>query len=168
MFPIHCAVLGGSIELVKWLAETHLCPLSVAHDTKTGRKLSVQTSASRTLLDLAMQGRPKTEILGFLFSKGLSATDVKDAALVPKTLEAILKAGGASGIIQPVQTIPDDPPDETSISCVEDACCLCYERPMDCVLTPCGHQMCCAECGDQLETCPVCKARCTVLKVFRQ
>ena len=179
MFPVHCAVLGGNLDLVKWLVDTHLCPISVVKDPRNGRMLSVQTSASRTLLDLAMAGsRPKIDILYYLVGKNLSTTDVKDASVIPKTLEAILKAGSppssfgsqhASGDEEHPHVIPmvTDSCDETSISCIEDACCLCYERPMDCALTPCGHVVCCTECGEQLRECPLCKSQCSILRIFR-
>ena len=167
MFPIHCAVMGGSLELVKWLVESHLCPLSVQSDHRTGRSISVQTSASRTLLDLAMTGRPKIDILMYLIQKGLSIEDVKDPSLAPKTLEIIMKSGGIStGSIREIDVVACHA--EESVATLEDACNLCCERAMDCVLQPCGHQVCCTECGKQLENCPVCKLNCSVLRIFRQ
>ena len=86
--------MGGSLELVKWLVETQLCPLSGQRDHVTNRLFSVQTSASRTLLDLTMTGRPKLQILTYLVQKGLSVEDVKDKTLIPKTLELLLINGG--------------------------------------------------------------------------
>ena len=86
--------MGGSIELVQWLVETQLCPLSGQRDPVTNRLSSVQTSASRTLLDLTMTGRPKLQILTYLVQKGLSVEDVKDKTLIPKTLELLLINGG--------------------------------------------------------------------------
>ena len=173
MFPIHCAVMGGSLEIVQWLVDTQLCPISVKTDSN-GRKVSVQTSASRTLLDLAMTGvmRSKVDILVYLLRKGLTVYDVKDTSLIPKTLEAILKTGNAEthGLL-PSCNIDDTDnmvlDDETDTAQDENSCCLCYERSMDCVLTPCGHQLCCSECGQQLQNCPLCKVACTVLRVFR-
>ncbi|GAX16981.1 hypothetical protein FisN_5Hh360 [Fistulifera solaris] len=171
MFPIHTAVMGGSFELVRWLVDVQLCPISVRTDPKTGSMLSVQTSAGRTLLDLAMTGlRPKLDILVFLIRKGLTLTDVKNPALVPKTLEAILKAGYPLDSALPTKAvdIPVDGSVEETSTCIEDLCCLCCEQSMDCVLTPCGHQMCCITCGQQLKQCPLCKTDCSALKVFRQ
>ena len=55
--------MGGNVELVKWLVEKEDCPLSVRRDPKSGMSYSVQTSAGRTLFDLAMTGKPKIEIL---------------------------------------------------------------------------------------------------------
>lgn len=166
MFPVHCAVMGGSLEIVKWLIDVQLCPISAKADPKTGRALSVQTSSQRTLLDLAMTGKPKLDILSFLIMKGLSIDDVKDRSLAPKTLEALMKAG-----IRCDEQMPQDlhvvEPLEESIATIEDACNICLEKTMDCVLSPCGHQFCCSDCGKRLTNCPVCKAECSVLKIFR-
>ena len=88
MFPVHCAVLGGSLPLVQWLVDQHLCPIV------DGQNRSVQTSSNRTLIDMAMaKARPRVDILGFLIRKGLDITDVRDKSLIPNTLQAILKHG---------------------------------------------------------------------------
>lgn len=166
MFPVHVAVLGGSLELLHWLVDVQLCPILVSREPKTGQLLSVQTSASRTLIDLAMSGRPKIDILMYLVNKGLSVQDVKDASLIPKTLEVMLK-NGMSAISDPIPMLDIVVGPDESVTTIEDACALCCERPMDCVLNPCGHQLCCSECGLQLKACPVCKNKCTVLRVYR-
>jgi hypothetical protein len=41
-FPVHCAVMGGSLDLVRWLVDVQLCPLSVNRGPK-GQLLSVQS-----------------------------------------------------------------------------------------------------------------------------
>jgi hypothetical protein len=85
--------MGGNLELVTWLVEVHGCPLSVRRDSKTGMLLSVQTSKSRTLIDLAMSGKPKIEVLSYLIKNNLSVIDTKDKSLAPKTLQLLLGAG---------------------------------------------------------------------------
>jgi len=170
--------MGGSIELVRWLVESQLCPISVNRDKHTNRMLSVQTSANRTLLDLAMTGRPKLDVLVYLIQNGLSVEDLKDPSLVPKTLETALKLGSlgpapgpggnpTSGDDLAVDEVNVIQYDDTTLTTLEDSCKLCCERSMDCVLQPCGHQMCCSDCGSQLSQCPICKAQCTVLRVYR-
>mmetsp|Transcript_7015 Transcript_7015/g.10759 ORF Transcript_7015/g.10759 Transcript_7015/m.10759 type:complete len:360 (-) Transcript_7015:329-1408(-) len=93
MFPIHCAVMGGNLELVRWLVEVQDCPITVRRDPKTGMSLSIQTSSARTLIDLAMTGKPKVEILSYLVRKNLSVLDTKDQTLAPKTLNMLMRAG---------------------------------------------------------------------------
>mmetsp|Transcript_32033 Transcript_32033/g.91343 ORF Transcript_32033/g.91343 Transcript_32033/m.91343 type:complete len:388 (-) Transcript_32033:183-1346(-) len=169
MFPIHCAVMGGNVELVKWLVEKEDCPLSVRRDPKSGMLCSVQTSARRTLIDLAMTGKPKIEILSFLIQNSLSIVDAKDPKLAPKTLETLLGAGfrfeKREGEVESFQLVESC--DTMSIGTLEDACIICCEKQMDCVLTPCGHQMCCSQCGEKMTACPYCKKGCSILKIFR-
>jgi Zinc finger, C3HC4 type (RING finger) len=59
-------------------------------------------------------------------------------------------------------------PIDESVTIVEDMCTLCCEKTMDCVLVPCGHQLCCSGCGSHLRKCPVCQSHCTVLRIYRQ
>lgn len=171
MFPVHCAVMGGNLELVKWLVDEQKCPISVRSNSWSGLVRSIQTSNCRTLIDLAMTGKPKIEILSFLVRRNLSILDTKDPSLAPKTLQTLLAAGFAfekkesEGDIESIQ--PSEDFDLSSMATIEDACIICCERQMDCVLTPCGHQVCCSTCGTKLTECPVCKKACNVLKVFR-
>lgn len=93
-FPVHCAVLGANVETLKWLVDKHGCPISINKDSRTGRLQSVQTSAGRSLVDLAMTGKPKLAVLRYLvMEKNLSVMDTKDPSLAPRTLEALLRAG---------------------------------------------------------------------------
>lgn len=48
-----------------------------------------------------------------------------------------------------------------------DSCIICYENSIDCVMTPCGHQICCLECSKNLKTCPVCNVKGDFIKIFR-
>jgi hypothetical protein len=85
--------MGGNLDLVRWLVETQECPVSARRDPKTGMLLSLRTSKSRTLVDLAMTGRPKIEILAYLVRKNLTISDTKDPTLAPKTLQTLMSAG---------------------------------------------------------------------------
>jgi hypothetical protein len=157
--------MGANLTALQWLVDYQLCPISVNRD-KDGRMLSVQTSESRTLLDLAMTGRPKVDILVYLVHKGLSIQDIKDPSLLPKTLEALLKTGLPTHdrILHDLHTIESH---DESVATLDDPCIVCCERVMDCVFVPCGHQVCCSDCGKQLTACPVCKVQCSVLRIYR-
>jgi hypothetical protein len=48
-----------------------------------------------------------------------------------------------------------------------DLCIICCDRKIDCVATPCGHQVCCLECTTTLSVCPVCNSRGEFIKIFR-
>jgi hypothetical protein len=127
-FPIHCAVMGGNLDLVKWLVETQECPISVRRDSKTNKLLSIQTSKSRTLVDLAMTGRPKIDILGYLVNKNLSVLDAKDPTLAPKTLQTLMSAGyrfelrdGEDGGGSSIDSFSLVEPSDASVTSMEDA-----------------------------------------------
>ena len=138
MFPIHCAVIGGSFELVQWMVDGHLCPISANADPKTNQPLSVQTSGNRTLMDLAMTGKPKYDILTFLLEKGLSISDTKNPELAPRCLENLLKSGYSFGrpMSVPVGNLVEVESQDGLLT-IEDACHICFERQMDVVFTPC-------------------------------
>ena len=174
MFPVHCAVIGGSLQLVEWMVDGQLCPISATADPKTRRPLSVQTSANRTLMDLAMTGKPKYDILTFLLQKGLSIADAKNPQLAGRCLEALLKSG--VNLVEPISNSTAALPanlvevesQAESILSIEDACHICFEQQTDVVFTPCGHQLCCSDCAEQVTSCPVCKVPCSFLRVFKQ
>jgi len=48
-----------------------------------------------------------------------------------------------------------------------DSCIICFDRKIDCVATPCGHQVCCLDCSENLSSCPVCNDRTAFIKIFR-
>jgi len=124
MFPVHCCTLGGNLQLLKWLVESQLCPVSVKRDPKTGKMLSLKTSSNRTLVDLAMVGKPKLDVLIYLVHKGISVMDLADPSLTGRTLEALLKSGILSGGPEPtvmnrILAVVD--PSEGSLATVENA-----------------------------------------------
>jgi len=65
-------------------------------------------------------------------------------------------------------SLSDDADDEQSIATtVDDPCVICYEKTIDCVLTPCGHQICCLECSKELSKCPICASSCQAIRIYR-
>lgn len=48
-----------------------------------------------------------------------------------------------------------------------DSCIICFDRKIDCVATPCGHQVCCLACSQNLSSCPVCNDKGNFIKIFR-
>lgn len=60
----------------------------------------------------------------------------------------------------PETEAPDREPQRTYD--VESECVVCFERSITTSLRPCGHQVLCRECADQLRSprsCPICRAR---------
>jgi len=57
---------------------------------------------------------------------------------------------------------------ETKIDVDENACKVCFENPIDCVLLKCGHMVVCIECGTNLKNCPICRqAISEIVKTFK-
>lgn len=46
-------------------------------------------------------------------------------------------------------------------------CIICCSNDINCVITPCGHQICCLECSRNISRCPVCSAECEFMRVFK-
>jgi hypothetical protein len=48
-------------------------------------------------------------------------------------------------------------------------CIICFANPIDCVIMPCGHQICCMQCGDNISPrkCPVCSVDCSFVRVYK-
>lgn len=61
----------------------------------------------------------------------------------------------------------DNEDDQSVATTVHDACIICYANSIDCVITPCGHQICCLQCSTNLATCPVCNVDCEFIRIFR-
>lgn len=101
MYPIHCAVQGGNLDIVRWLMDEHFCPIKlVKKNNGKGRKSSGQTSIvtskGRSVLHIAMNGR-KVDIIRYLVvDKGIPVYEMKDLHLSLRALEAVLLAFPAS------------------------------------------------------------------------
>jgi len=57
-YPVHCAVLGGSLRTLKWLVDEHCCPIKsvrVSGNTKNPKYTAIVTSKGRSLLGIAME-----------------------------------------------------------------------------------------------------------------
>lgn len=122
--------MGGNLKLLQWLVETNSCPVAVKRDRISGRMMSVQTSAKRSLVDVAMSGKPKLDILRYLIVKHkLSLLDSNDPKLAPRTLESLLRSRSmiAEEVSGAAGSEDRDPPNviesysEGSITTCEDA-----------------------------------------------
>jgi Zinc finger, C3HC4 type (RING finger) len=50
----------------------------------------------------------------------------------------------------------------------DDDCFICYEKPIDCILVPCGHMVACMECAEKLDgICCICKQESEPQKIYR-
>jgi hypothetical protein len=96
MHPIHCAVEGGSPDIVRWLIDYHFCPVKLVRTGSKKAKQSpdvlIQTSRGRSVLSIAI-GRLKVDILRYLVVEcGVSIFEAKDLQTSLRALEASLMA----------------------------------------------------------------------------
>lgn len=63
MYPIHMAIRGGNLYLVRWLLLDHYCPLYLAG--KNRQRSLLLTSKGRSPIDMAMD-QPRLDVLKFL------------------------------------------------------------------------------------------------------
>lgn len=223
-YPVHCAVLGGSLEALKWLVDEHCCPIkSVRVNGKTkesaSRYTAIVTSKGRSLLGIAM-GDDRVEIIRYLVvSKNISLSQERDITpgMLARNLEIVLRmmpdhvdeSNYESAVNAPqaptfvpeeMNASPPIPPsapihaEQTDRSLSNEArdfgaidiidilsdhgdpdneestfeeCIICFDNPIDCVATPCGHSVSCLRCSSKISRCPVCAQDCEYLRVFK-
>jgi hypothetical protein len=99
MYPIHCAVEGGNIDIVRWLMEDHFCPIRVIQ-SGTGKRSNkaggpdfpILTSKNRSVLSISMESL-QVEILRYLaVENGVCIYETKDLTAALRALEAVLLA----------------------------------------------------------------------------
>ena len=201
LYPIHCAVEGGNIEIVRWLVDGHFCPIKMVQSggkkARRGAPESlIMTSRNRNVLSIAIH-RLQVDMIRYL------VVDCNVSIHESTDLESSLRALEAALIRLPrtVSEVPrvevgaeprwdnasfDEISEPSTLSGCErsqyedagtvgskshktkgESCIICFDRKINCVCTPCGHQMCCLECSSNLKTCPVCNARGEFIKIFR-
>lgn len=200
MHPIHCAVEGGNLNVLRWLLEERFCPVkriaSGNGKQKRGEDIPILTSKGRSVLSIAMTNL-NVEIVRYLvIDKNVSVYEIKDLALCLRVLESALVsiprrtvplrtrdivarwaddgyagdvASDISGSIHEVATHNEESTFAGSRCATEvgDACIICYDRAIDCVITPCGHQICCMACAENMRSCPVCNTECAFIRIFK-
>jgi len=72
---------------------------------------------------------------------------------LPRMLCYMKGTGSDGNITLSLQSIP---PFKTPLS---EECIVCTEKPRAVAMIPCGHVCCCAACGSQCDTCPICRQR---------
>eukprot|EP00978_Attheya_sp_CCMP212_P003773 scaffold8023_cov54-Attheya_sp.AAC.1 len=74
-YPIHCAVLGGNVDLVRWLVDEHCCPIS--YQLTRGNRSRVNlicTSKGRSMLSMSMETQNIGLVRYLVAEKNLSMT----------------------------------------------------------------------------------------------
>jgi len=100
MYPIHCAVEGGNLSIVRWLMEDHFCPVKVIRagggtkKTKKGgnQDYPILTSKNRSVLTIAMDNLHVNVLRYLVVDNGFSIYESKDLKSSLRALEAVLNA----------------------------------------------------------------------------
>ena len=198
MYPIHCAVAGGNLDILRWLVEDHFCPMKVIRTASGGKPKRggsadqlILTSKNRSVLTISMTSLAVDIMRYLVVDHGVSIYDSRDLKLSLRALEAVLLAfpslkgrrrletstsprwddgsfDDEHSFVSSVggeQTMGDAT--QASSKKVSDSCIICYDKLIDCVMTPCGHQVCCLDCSKNLKACPVCNVKGQFIKIFR-
>jgi len=106
----------------------------------------------------------------------------KEKVLLPRDIHGVHEGVGLYGAIGGYDGNNDDSDgdsgdeehdtilleDDNSVcTTVPDICILCREKDVDCVATPCGHQMCCLTCSNQCLRCPICNLECHFIEIYQ-
>ena len=73
---------------------------------------------------------------------------VRAGGSLKKAAEAALETLNLATIASRLQTLEEE--------CVRH-CVVCHERAREVAFDPCGHFVCCSECGLRVSTCPLCR-----------
>ncbi|GAX25275.1 hypothetical protein FisN_5Lh359 [Fistulifera solaris] len=203
LYPVHSAVLGGSLPLLKWLVDDNSCPIKSLRVSGSreygGSYIPVVTSKGRSLLGIALENRNVDIVRYLVVEKGVALASEKDVTfeMLLRNLDRVLHLLPEDvGSSQPDESVLLDLSDNTSPDPVSrhefneiqyrtmseeardlgaipqpsemhDDCIICCDSKIDCVATPCGHQVCCLKCSQQITRCPVCSSDCTFMRVFK-
>ncbi|GMI08113.1 hypothetical protein TrVE_jg11757 [Triparma verrucosa] len=227
-YPVHCAAIGGNVNIFKYLVEEQGCALSFV---RNGGVEPYRTKSAETCLSLAA-GRGNITICRYLVvERGVSIKEVRSLrdlqALVDKLIrstpsastppmghaviqedeeegeeEAVVEAcwvehfdeasgrpyyynesTGATSWVPPppgweesghdptlaALAPPLDPHNRPSMDNEDDddQCAVCMDKGVEGCFTPCGHMVCCVDCGEALDSCPICREACFFIKTFR-
>lgn len=205
MWPVHCAVEGGNLNIIRWLIDEHFCPIKFSGGlSKNGRRRTepecpILTSKGRSILTIALECH-KVDIMRYIVADcAISVTECKDLKSALGALEAALLALPRTISQLPVEShtapearwdkasydelsepsslgIDDNNVEDTwtlesrshrSRTSRADLCIICFDNKIDCVATPCGHQVCCLDCSASLLACPVCSEEVSFIKIYR-
>jgi hypothetical protein len=95
-YPVHCAVLGGSLDLLKFLVDDNCCPIKsvrVAGSGSSNKYTPIVTSKGRSLLGIAMEIENLSILRYMVVEKRFKLSGEKDITpeLLLRNLEKLLR-----------------------------------------------------------------------------
>ena len=99
-YPVHCAVEGGNLQLLRWLVEEHYCPIKKISNgnnkKKRGTDVPITTSKGRSALSIAMHSLNVDMLRYLVVDRKTPIFEVKDLNTSLRALEAVLLTVPAS------------------------------------------------------------------------
>lgn len=117
------------------------------------KSLSIETLTAN--LDLVLRILPESAVLE-------QALDSSTTSRSSTRHDSTNDMGEISAIM-----VPGGPDEDSGGSSDSDVCIICFDATINCVFTPCGHQICCLNCGNHISRCPVCSVECSPMRVFK-
>jgi hypothetical protein len=92
MYPVHSAVEGGSIDVLKWLLNDHCCPIKLVRSqtSQSGMSAPLVTSKGRSVLTIAIDVL-EVDVIQYLVAEcGVSVHECTDLKNALRALETVL------------------------------------------------------------------------------
>ncbi|CAM9641941.1 unnamed protein product [Chrysoparadoxa australica] len=146
--PLHCAAKGGNLSILTWLLEDRRCPLF--QDAQG--QVPLVNGARLTVLGVAAAAG-HLEIMREMITKHhCKVSEITDLNALWSTLEKALalvpQEGREDTPVAVAVAVPVVGQADSGDSDMND-CIVCFERPRDTCLQPCGHVACCRNCAAQ-------------------
>jgi FYVE zinc finger/Zinc finger, C3HC4 type (RING finger) len=145
-----CKDVKSALAALEAALTTVSCPTSpydIAATSRTGRDIPSFTRWDRACFDDASETSSLGEDDGHFYNQHNADTEsVSRRSRTNTTPTSSINGGGGAGAGE---------------------CIICFDRKINSVATPCGHQVCCLECCSTLTSCPVCNGAATFIKIFR-
>jgi hypothetical protein len=97
-YPVHCAVLGKNLSLLRWLVDENCCPIksvriSSMSKNSAGKFTAIVTSKGRSLLGIAMELKCVDIVRYLVVDKGIILSGEKDVTteMLVRNLDAALR-----------------------------------------------------------------------------
>jgi len=187
--PVHAAVMGKNIKIFRWLLDYHYCPICITNTPKQ----PILTSERRSVIDIAMKNNDIDILRYLIVEKNASVYGCQDLQTALHNLNSVIRLlppcsdNHSAEATAPLLSEEEDhmnyclPEAEIILpeakiigktdfdvaSLGDNACIICYENEIDCVITPCGHQICCMHCSTNISTCPLCNVTSQFIRTYR-
>lgn len=92
-YPVHCAILSGSLTTLKWLVQNHYCPI---HSTNkripcTLDYHAVLTTEKKSVLSLAMENQELSILYYLIIELGINIMQYDNLTVSLKTIQLLLR-----------------------------------------------------------------------------